>query len=380
MNNKAFDIIYEDTKLITKISKLTNFLKNNDNNLEFISAYILNNREILLASMHGDEKLENISMVKEVLNTSNKIISDNKKEICIPFKLDDNIIFLLFIVSKTELDIDAYKSLANSFSKTRKKYNKNFLSDDGLINLLKNKNLKFEDEKKAKSYLSHTSYYQIKDFAYVFMNNNKYRNDISFDDIRNRIDLDKILRFNLLSLIEVIEISIKCNFAKILSEKGPLDYLNFEWCHKKSIKGVLYSIDKARDLLKKDDTNQFINLYKQKYLTDDIPILMLMEKFTLGTLNDFVDSSQEYILEDLSKLYDLGKKDFLNYLNAIKELRNRAAHNNNILDFLYNNKYKLETVITYIEHLFNIINEKDIFNIEKEQLKESKKLIGKIKY
>ncbi len=380
MTNETFNIIYQDTNLITKISKLTNNIFKDDNNLKLVCAYILDNRQLLLASIHGDNKFEDIELIKSVSETKQEMISIDKKKACIPFMLENNIVFLLYIYSNNKIDIEKYKTLAKSFSKIRKRYNKNLLNVDDLIKLLKNKNLTFKDEKKSKAYLTHTSYYELKDFAYVFMDDNKYRNDISFDEIRNRIDLDKKLRFNLLSIIEIIEISIKTHFAKILSKKGPFDYLKFEWCHKTSIRGVYNSIERAKDLLKNDDNNYFVNLYKQKYFTDDIPILILMEKFTLGSLNDLIDSSNENILEEISKLYNLSKKDFKDFLNSIKELRNRAAHNNNILDFLYNDKYKLETVVKYLEHFFNEINKDKIFEIEKKQLEESKILLKNIKY
>ncbi|WP_067139751.1 Abi family protein [Oceanivirga salmonicida] len=380
MNNEAFDIIYQDTQLISKISKLTNVLNKDNPNLKLICAYIIDNRQLLLASVHGDIDLEDIDFVKSSLNTNKENISLDYKKVCIPFTLDNHIVFLLYLYSNKEINVDEYKSIARAFSKIRKKYNKNLLNEYGLIELLKNKNLTFENEEKAKSYLKHTSYYELKDFAYVFMNNNKYKDNISFDEIRNRIDLDKKLRFNLLALIEIIEISIKTNFAKILSKNGPLDYLKFEWCHKTSIRGVHNSIERAKDLLKNDDNNYFVNLYKQKYFTDDIPILILMEKFTLGSLNDLIDASHDNILEEISKIYSLSKKDFQNYLSSIKELRNRAAHNNNILDFLYDDKHKLETVVKYIEYLFNIINKDEIFEIEKNQLENCKTLLKQIKY
>ena len=136
------------------------------------------------------------------------------------------------------------------------------------IDLLKSRNMKFNDETKAIESLKHINYYKIKEFAEPFCSKKddelNYGN-ISFEYVLNRHRTDKHLRMNLFDAIEYIEISIKTNLSYILGHgtMGAYGYLDFSsWCTEKNIVNIIYGKKKKNLKIKLKGIYQQLQIKK----------------------------------------------------------------------------------------------------------------------
>lgn len=93
--------------------------------------------------------------------------------------------------------------------------NKNILTDIKLkdpkgfeeqVEILRNRNMKVEDDKKAIEVLKTTNYYRITAYALQFKNANGYSDNVSFDNMYKLYKFDKRLRHIILEILESIEI------------------------------------------------------------------------------------------------------------------------------------------------------------------------------
>nr|WP_306459962.1 Abi family protein [Caviibacter abscessus] len=236
------------------------------------------------------------------------------------------------------------------------------LSEKEFIGYLENKNLKFKDKEKAITTLKHISYYKLKEFSYKFINSqNKYLDNIYFEDILDRFFLDKKLRLKLLDAIEIIEISVKINIAKILGKEGLDRYMDTSWWIKqsKNYKDIRKKLEnKNKSILNEESEKKIIDTYKNKYSDDEntLSILIFIEDITWGELIDILEACDDTILQQLCSVYSIKKTKLINFLSAIRIVRNRASHNNNIIDNIYLDRYSLKDVTNFIKEFMKTIN------------------------
>lgn len=87
---------------------------------------------------------------------------------------------------------------------------KPFKTTDELIELLKDRKLKINDENIARIFLEkEVNYYKLNGYFHCFMENNIYKDDISFEIIREIFYFDMQLRNCLLFYTSYIETSFK---------------------------------------------------------------------------------------------------------------------------------------------------------------------------
>lgn len=213
------------------------------------------------------------------------------------------------------------------------------------IDLLKSRNMKFNDETKAIETLRHINYYKIKEFAEPFCSKNNGNLDygnIAFEYVLKRHRTDKHLRMNLFDAIENIEVSIKTNLSYILGygTLGPYGYLKFSsWCNREEYcKYYLYDKEKKfkkrienhlatttnKEFESKSETN------KKKYP----PIWLLINILTFGDLISLLELIATNKLKKLAKQYgeDITGDQLLSWLKTLNLVRNLCAHNSNLVD------------------------------------------------
>ena len=207
--------------------------------------------------------------------------------------------------------------------------------------------------------ISTLGYYQLKDYAYPYFKNGKYR-DIFFSDVVARYYRDKRLRNAVEHAIEDIETTLNTRIAFLLGKKyGPFGYLDFrEWCQtfgynkylgKKGTKIDKYVIAKeqnnflkmiqskarhsaSKDVKKFDSENK-----EQVYL----PIWLIMNELTLGDSIHIVKLMTEKNKRLLAKQFNCKAVELIKWLDCINLVRNVCCHNGNLIDIRFKTKPKI---------------------------------------
>ncbi|VWL84885.1 Abi family protein [Oceanivirga miroungae] len=413
---KLKEIIYSELDIKEKY-RLFNEENVSKNSHFLVSAiYTPNSKgKLNLENIIGDIECVDINMVLESFNERKEVLSPNYKKVCFYFESLDNNKFLLFIETSKKINLPEYRSLCKKYYRYKENekivsedtmisaimnniwafkdkiflskeiYDKNVLTEEQLVAFLKTKNLKFKDEKKAIEYLKHTSYYNFKEYSDIFLDENKmYKDNSYFTDILDRIELSKNLSAYLLYVISRIEDSIEVNFARLLSKNSPTEYLKYEWLkNKNERKRIDKSIfSRAKKLFLKESKLHDINIeFFEKYDLNSIPIIHLVEYIALGDLVELIEFTNDDIVDQLCNTYKLSKKEFRLTIKLLKELRNRLAHGNIIIDKTFpgfTKEYDLKEVLEKIEIIFNSINSYGIFKEDEQKLEKAKIILEKL--
>ncbi|WP_082680431.1 Abi family protein [Caviibacter abscessus] len=383
--NTALAYISDDENLITKMANISAVLMENLTDINWVGFYLVEGNFLVLGPFQGKPACTKIPFGKGVCGTAweqrKTLIVDNvhnfathiacdsasNSEIVVPIFKNNEIIAVLDIDSPifnrfNNEDKRLLEILCKNFDKKYTKLNKKLLSEKEFIGYLENKNLKFKDKEKAITTLKHISYYKLKEFSYKFINSqNKYLDNIYFEDILDRFFLDKKLRLKLLDAIEIIEISVKINIAKILGKEGLDRYMDTSWWIKqsKNYKDIRKKLEnKNKSILNEESEKKIIDTYKNKYSDDEntLSILIFIEDITWGELIYILEACDDTILQQLCSVYSIKKTKLINFLSAIRIVRNRASHNNNIIDNIYLDRYSLKDVTNFIKEFMKTIN------------------------
>ena len=230
-----------------------------------------------------------------------------------------------------------------------KEYNNLSYSDQ--IELLEKRGMKFDNKERNAEKLKFINYYKLKELAYPFSENTEngivYR-DITFDDLIKRYYQDKNLRMNILHCIEKIEVAFKTQFSHVLGKKyGAYGYLKFNnWMNKEKY-CKYYISDKQgefKEVLKEKvrRTNSInIRAHLKNNQTEKIPIWMLVEELSFGEVIRLYNDMSIENKKVISNTFACLSPELESWLNTLNFIRNRCAHNKNIIDIKIKTKPKL---------------------------------------
>ncbi|WP_323610919.1 Abi family protein [Erysipelothrix enhydrae] len=242
---------------------------------------------------------------------------------------------------------------------------KPFLSIEKQIELIDSRGMSITENPKAYQFLLRKNYYNTMNvYGKIFLDSNsgKFINGSSFNEIMHCYYFDKDLREITLKMSLEVEANVRSTISHYFCEQNPdhHSYMNplcFRQTHinapeeEKFIKSFIYlqeQIDKffCRAYKPGKQTGTPIEHYMVRY--QSIPLWVMINEFTLGDLCTFY-SLLDFSLQDkiakcfstnLSLEYEiqiaLNRKEFLNFLYAIRDLRNRAAHDNTLIFFKTN--------------------------------------------
>lgn len=220
-------------------------------------------------------------------------------------------------------------------------YEKPHLSYHEQIQLLKNRNLIINDEDYALQKLKHISYYRLSAYFIPFYSQKDiFTKGTTFDDIIELYHFDKELRILTFSAIEKIEIflrtSIAYNFAKEHTPFGYVDNKNF-YCEEKDFNWFCSDVQKET----KRSKETFVKHFRDKYTQKDLPIWMVVETISFGTLSKLYTmlcpETEKLILNGI----DLPSFVFKNWLHVFSYIRNISAHHSR----LWNRQFVIKTKI-----------------------------------
>lgn len=209
----------------------------------------------------------------------------------------------------------------------------------------------------AKKFLKNHEYYRLSGFCHLFMQNDKFIRNITFEDIVDIYEFDRALRILILEYLYKIEIKLKSIISYYLADVyGALSYLDYNnFVSRKFHKSFINTAE--REIGRSDE--KFIE-HHIKSKNSVFPIWVVFEVLSFGTISKFYKNMKTIDKKNISKLY-FNNIDYLyieNWVNVLSNFRNLCAHNSR----LYNRKIK-HTSIKYDNKLiFN--NNSDIYMIE----------------
>lgn len=225
---------------------------------------------------------------------------------------------------------------------------KPFMTHDQLIELLINRGVDFSapDSKSfAKKKLQRIGYYNlINGYSSLFWDKSKvdvYLPGTTLDEIFNLYLFDQKLREILLRNILPLEGNIKSLIAYYFPQKHPethyLTYENFDTSRKDANKNITSLIAEIQRQIAGRVSDPSISHYLNKY--GYIPLWVLNNILTLGTISKFYSLMQQKERQDISKTFHLTDNELESILTYISSVRNFCAHGNRL--YCYRSKRPL---------------------------------------
>jgi abortive infection bacteriophage resistance protein len=230
---------------------------------------------------------------------------------------------------------------------------KPFLTIDGQVDLLKQRELTIEElqEDKAKDFLLNNNYYRISGYSLTLRKNDVFFGSASLETLMQIYKADRRMRHVMLTITEVIEIRLKSMISYFHCEKyGPLGYLdinNFSCSNNgkiniKIIDNYLHITRKAN--IQKGmmaDSELFLKHHKQNK-QDILPFWVYVEVLTISDISKLFtildDDIQKKIAIQLG--FRSGNRHLIveNLLHCTTILRNTCAHGGRLYNRLFTRK------------------------------------------
>lgn len=218
---------------------------------------------------------------------------------------------------------------------------KKYLTTDELIATIKNKGITILDEEQSKEILKQHNYYVIMGYKNLFIKDNKYKNNVSFENIYSLYKFDRQLKILLLNALLDIESIVKnaivnyfCNTYGYKEE----DYLkkdNYNISHKYLNKTMAIFKQQIDD---KKNTNIAVDYYIKTY--NFVPLWVICKVISFGLVKELyaiMKKEDETIIKDSICNFDDTKiKHLYLQLQLIVDKRNKIAHD----DILFNDIHR----------------------------------------
>lgn len=201
------------------------------------------------------------------------------------------------------------------------------LSVSEQIQNLKEKNLIIEDEEYAASLLSDISYFRlIKAYSLGLKpKNGPYNDGVTFEQIVDLYKFNCHLRQELFTMIERVEVNLRCRLANHFSYKyGVLGYEDA--CNFQSPQYHAEFIDDVNQEIKRNAKSPFVKNFQSNYVDGKIPMYALVELFSFGTLSKFFKNMKNEDKKAVASTYGVGYTYFESWIESIAYVRNLCAH------------------------------------------------------
>lgn len=238
---------------------------------------------------------------------------------------------------------------------------KEFLEVEELIETIKSKGIKIENEEKVKEILMKNNYYVIMGYKNLFLDKDcKYKENVSFENIYNLYLFDRKLKLlllnSLLDIENIIKTSITNRFCKMygFKEDSYLDKNNYNINHKYLEK--TFKIFKSQIEEKKDD-NLAVSYYKDNY--NFIPLWVMTKVLSFGLIKELYsilkDDDKVAIKDEISNFDDVKIKGLFTSMQLLVDMRNKTAHD----EIVYSGRHRKIILSKIKEH-----NKYDLVNNE----------------
>lgn len=224
-----------------------------------------------------------------------------------------------------------------------------------LVNEIRKKGIKIENENFASEVLTRLNYQKLLAYRNKFLlskNPEIYKDGTNFNNIFRLYKFDRELKFILQKNIESVELMMRTlisyNLGITYGVHAHLDYNNFknvEFHNSFKIK-LFEKTDRSKSVHKK---HQMVKYHHDNY-ADELPIYKAIELLTFGELSklflnlkdekDNVDN-KKMIVEKLKTLeHKINSKTLSSWLKSLVDIRNMCAHH----ELLYCRKFEISSI------------------------------------
>ena len=236
-----------------------------------------------------------------------------------------------------------------------------FKTIDEQVDILKNKGLIVNDEKKAREILFRENYFFISGYRHLFMNeasDKQFIEGTRFEELYATFLFDRAIRNTFFKNILIVENNIKSITSYQLSkkygfkEKDYLDPKNFsqDTLQTRQVYDVLNKVKRQIRVNGRKHTATFHYIENYGY----IPLWILVKVLSFGIMAEFYDILKEEDKIEISKYYGVSSETLSIYLSLLSNFRNVCAHE----DILYDHRTQREIPDCKYHDLLNIpVNE-----------------------
>lgn len=234
-------------------------------------------------------------------------------------------------------------------------YNKPHLSHQNQIDLLRTRGLIINDEIFAITKLQHISYFRLSAYFLPFQSTkDTFNHGTTFEQIINLYHFDKELRLLAFGAIEKIEIFLRAAIAYNLSKhSGTFGFTQEEnFCPREGDFAWLQD-----DIIKETSRSKetFIKHFRDNYAETDLPIWMVVEIISFGTLSKLYAMLCPTVEKEILDGIGLHSFVFKNWLHVFSYVRNLSAHHSR----LWNRQFVIKAKIPKHKKEFTgMINDK----------------------
>lgn len=201
-----------------------------------------------------------------------------------------------------------------------------------LDHLIDDKNLIVKNYDNALSILKHENYYRLSGYMIDYLDiNDKFINNISFEEIYNVYKTDKEIRSTLFELINDIEVYLKTQLANYFSlTYGPLGYLdpkNFRYKNQQEYSDIIEFLKRCCEVNKKNSSSLIVQHHNNRY-DGFIPVWALVELIPLGTISKFYSLLKTKDKKAILKIGfdDISYEKLESFYHCVSYLRNQCCH------------------------------------------------------
>lgn len=198
---------------------------------------------------------------------------------------------------------------------------------DAQIENLKAIGLKIENEDFARQVLNDVSYFRlIKAYGLGLKGKNAaFDGSVSFEQIVELYLFNSNFRQLLFTLIERIEVNLRCRIANHFSHTyGVLGYEESE-----NFSNADYHqefLDDINNEIARNSKAPFVKNFQNNYEDGKIPFYALVELFIFGTLSKFYKNMKPLDKKAVAQIYGVGYTYFESWIEHIAFVRNICAH------------------------------------------------------
>lgn len=278
-------------------------------------------------------------------------------------------LWCIIVVIKGPVEVSTYprgleiflKSLWCFYRRVYMKPYKVFTNIDEQIDILKKRGLIFYSEETAKLALKRHGYYNIingyKDPFVADCAEEKFKDNVSFEQIYDFYILDKKIRLLLMETMLEVESQLKTATAYVIAKVYSSDdakYLkrtNYKLGRKKNGKFLLDELLYKFEKIKNDHNDPFW-YYKNHY--DNIPPWILMNGLTFGNLANFIKLQKSDVKKQIiSMIYDIPSNFvsddivdlFMDSVFVYLAYRNASAHGDRIYKFSPTSSFRYSALL-----------------------------------
>ncbi|MEI8390606.1 MAG: Abi family protein [bacterium] len=222
-----------------------------------------------------------------------------------------------------------------------KKFDKKSLDYSEQIELLKTRGLIIENEQEAINFLKYTNYYRLSSYMrhYQINSNHEFKEETTFNDIKNLYCFDRELKYLTFKYIKQIEIAVRAVFSHNMTTNYGSHWFYYDKCFynsndQQAFLGIIKNEIKYNDKYKET----FIKYYYQKYNEPDLPpFWMAIEVFSIGNLSKALSKIKDNDGKQIAKIFNIPFNLLKSWLHSLTTVRNIAAHHSR----LWNRKFTI---------------------------------------